>query len=456
MTENVGQVIASRAARRMRWVGGWLLVMLLLPVVAAAAPLAERQVLENGLTVLVASRRALPIVTINVTVQAGSLWEPEGQAGLANLAALLLTRGTTTRTAAQIDEEVDFIGASLSSSAGRDSSEVDLTLLKKDLPKGLELLADVLLHPAFGEAEIARKVRETRAALRKRQEDPGDVAQEAFNELVFGSHPYGRPLEGTDASLSTITRDAIVRFYREHCTPERSIITVVGDVEPKEIAQQLHALLNAWPKGKSTGERAGDPKPMQEKPVVKKIDRSVTQANIFLGHQGIRRDNPDFYAVTVMNYILGGGGFSSRLVERIREEKGWAYDIHSYFYPGLERGVFQVGLQTKNETAGAAVGEVLREIRRMRDQGVTDQELADAKAYLTGSFPLRLDTNRKLAGLISTVEYYKIGLDYADRYPKLIEVVTKEEVLRVARAYLWPDRYVLVVVADQAKVALPE
>jgi zinc protease len=443
----------KRRGRLIAWFG---LMLVLLPALSAAAPLAERHHLENGLTLLVASRRALPIVTIKVTVQAGSLWEPEGRAGLAYLTGSLLTRGTTTRTAAQIDEAIDFIGASLSSGADRDSGELDLTVLKKDLPKGLELLADVLLRPAFQEGEIVRKVREIRAALRKRQEDPGEVALEAFNELVFGKHPYGRPLEGTDASLSAITRDDIVRFYRDHYLPERTIVTVVGDVEPKEIIAQVRALLNAWPKGTVRVERARQADPLQDKPLVKKIDRSVTQANIILGHQGIRRNDPDFYSVTVMNYILGGGGFSSRLVERIREQKGWAYDVHSYFYPGLERGAFQVGLQTKNENAGLAVEEVLRELRRIRDQGVTDQELADAKSYLTGSFPLRLDTNSKLAGMISAVEYYKLGLDYADRYRTLIEAVTKEDILRVARAHLTPERYVLVVVADQTKAALPQ
>ena len=446
----------SRRGARDRLVVLASIVLLLLPGIAAPAPLAERQVLQNGITLLVASRRALPIVTVNVTVQAGSLWEPEGQAGLANLTASLLTRGTTTRTAAQIDEAVDFIGASLSSGADRDSSELDLTVLKKDLPKGLELLADVLLHPTFPEDEIARKVRELKAVLRKRQEDPGEVAREAFNELVFGTHPYGRSLEGTEASLSAMRRDEIVRFYRDHYTPERTIVTVVGDVEPKEVGEQFRALLKDWAKGERTVEKAVAPRPLPEKVIVKKIGRSVTQANIVLGHQGIRRENPDFYALTVMNYILGGGGFSSRLVERIREEKGWAYDVSSYFSPGLERGSFQVVLQTKNETAGPAVDEVLRELRRVLEQGVTDEELADAKAYLTGSFPLRLDTNNKLSGLISTVEYYKLGLDYADRYPGLIGAVTREDILRVARAYLSPDRYVLVVVADLAKAALPQ
>jgi zinc protease len=425
-------------------------------VLVAAAPLAERQVLENGLTLLVRSSQALPIVTIKVTVQAGSLWEQEARAGLANLTALLLTRGTTTRTAAQIDEAVDFIGASLSSSADRDMSELHLTLLKKDLSKGLELLADALLRPTFEQGEIARKVQELRAALRKRQEDPGEVAQEAFDKLVFGDHAYGRPLEGSETTLAAITRDEIVRFYRDHYTPERTFITVVGDVDRREITDRIRALLGSWPKGKGTVTRATEPKPLQGQIVVKKVDRSVTQANIVLGHQGIRRDNPDFYALTVMNYILGGGGFSSRLVERIREQKGWAYDVSSQFSPGLERGSFQVALQTKNETAGPAVQEVVRELKRIREQGVTDQELADAKAHLTGSFPLRLDTNAKLAGLISAVEYYKLGLDYADRYRTLIEGVGKEDILRVARTYLKPEGYVLVVVADQAKAALPE
>ncbi len=433
-----------------------LLLLLLQPVIVAAAPLAERQVLENGLTLLVRSSRALPIVTIKVMVQSGSLWEQEGRAGLANLTALLLTRGTATRTAAQIDESVDFIGASLSSSAGRDLSELDLTVLKKDLPKGLELLADALLHPAFEQGEITRKVQEIRAALRKRQEEPGEVAQEVFDDLVFGSHPYGRPLEGREATLTAITRDEIVGFYRDHYTPERTFVTVVGDVDRSEITGQIRALLGSWPKSKATVKRASEPTPLQGKIVVKKVERSVTQANIILGHQGIRRDNPDFYALTGMNYILGGGGFSSRLVERIREQKGWAYDVSSQFSPGLERGSFQVVLQTKNETAGPAIQEVVRELQRIREQGVTDQELADAKAYLTGSFPLRLDTNAKLAGLISSVEYYKLGLDYADRYRTLIDGISKEDILRVARTYLRPDGYVLVVVADQAKAALSE
>ncbi|MCZ7625776.1 MAG: hypothetical protein C3F12_04900 [Candidatus Methylomirabilota bacterium] len=433
-----------------------LLLLLLLPVVATAAPLAERQVLDNGLTLLIRSSRALPIVTIKVTVQAGSLWEPETRAGLADLTALLLTRGTTSRTAAQIDESVDFIGASLSSSAGRDSSEVDLTVLKKDLPKGLELLSDILLHPVFEQGEIVRKVQELRAALRKRQEDPGEVAEEEFNRLVFGSHPYGRPLEGTDASLAAITRDDILGFYRDHYTPERTSITIVGDVDRDEITDRIRRSLGSWTRGKASVERATVPTPLQERIVVKKIDRRVTQASIVLGHQGIRRDNPDFYALTVMNYILGGGGFSSRLVERIREKNGWAYDVSSQFSPGLEPGAFQVVLQTKNETAGPAVREVVRELQRIREQGVSDQELADAKAYLIGSFPMRLDTNAKLAGLISTVEYYKLGLDYADRYRTLIEGVSKEDILRVARTYLKPEGYVLVVVADQAKAALSE
>jgi zinc protease len=433
-----------------------VLLALLSPSRATAAPLAERHVLDNGLTVLVASRRALPIVTVNATVRGGSLWEPAERPGLAHLTASLLTRGTATRTAAEIDETVDFIGASLSAQAGRDFSELEVTVVKAHLAAGLEVLVEALRRPAFPQDEVVRKVQQIRAALRKRQENPGEVAREAFNALVFGDHPYGRSLEGTEASLSAVGREEIVRFYRERYTPDRAIITVVGDVEPEEIMRQVRSLLGDWAGGAPGADRAAEPAPPAESAVTRKIERGVSQATIVLGHQGVSRDDPDYYALTVMNYVLGGGGFSSRLVERIREAEGWAYDVSSSFSPGLSRGSFQVVLQTKNETVWAAVDAVVRELRRMVERGVTDQELADAKAYLTGSFPLRLDTNRKLAELISAVEFYGLGLDYADRYPALIDAVTTEDVLRVARAHIRLDRYVLVVVADHAKAAQPD
>jgi zinc protease len=182
------------------------------------------------------------------------------------------------------------------------------------------------------------------------------------------------------------------------------------------------------------------------------VNKDLTQANIVLGHNGVPRGNPDFYAIQVMNYILGGGGFSSRAMDSIRNERGLAYSVYSYFGAEKSHGSFQFVMQTKNETAVEAIRIAKEEMGRMREQPVTDQELNDAKDYLIGSFPLRFDTNRKVAGFLAQVEYYELGLDYPERYPDLIGKVTRDQVLRVAKQYLRPDELVTVIVANQQKI----
>jgi zinc protease len=185
-----------------------------------------------------------------------------------------------------------------------------------------------------------------------------------------------------------------------------------------------------------------------------KIDRDLTQANIVLGHIGISRENPDYYAVSVMNYILGGGGFSSRLMQSIRDSMGLAYDVHSFFRPYKESGTFEIGVQTKNESAQIALDEISKQLERIRKEHVSDEELSEAKSYLTGSFSRRLDTNRKIADFLASVEFYNLGDDYVKKYADYINAVTKEDVLRVAQKYLDPEQYILVVVANQKKAVL--
>ncbi len=419
----------------------------------AKEPIAKRAVLDNGMVLLVAERPALPIVHLSLLIKGGSSEEPPEKAGLARLVAALLTQGTEKRTAAQISEEIEFVGGSLGASAGYDTSTVELTVLKKDLDLGLELLADILTSPTFPEEELKRKVREVQAAIRKGREEPGEVAQKAFAEAVFGAHPYGRPGEGTEESLGRITRQDLLEFHRAFYLPNNSIMAVAGDVTIEEMVTKLKRYLAHWKPGR-VRERPVPEVSKKEKPLVKKIQMNITQANILLGHLGLSRSNPDYYAVLVMNYILGGGAFASRLWENIRENRGLAYDVSCHFLPRRFPGAFQVELQTKNESANTAIEEVLKEIRRIREEPVSDQELEEAKAYLTGSFPLKIDTNAKVAGLLGNIEYYGLGLDYVASYPRLIGAVTKGEVQRVARKYLDLEGYVLVVVADQEKAAL--
>ena len=419
----------------------------------AAEPIGKRIVLKNGMVLLLSEKHTIPMVTINMAIKAGSTAEPEDKPGLASITASLLMQGTKRRTANRISNEIDFVGGSLSVSGGDDFASAGLRVLKKDIRTGLDLLSDVLMNPVFDQKEIDRKVKEILAEIQRQKEEPNVVAGEAFDRAVFGKNAYGRTNEDVAAYLPKLTRQDILAFYSARYNPKNAIIAVVGDVTEKEIVALLKEYFKAW-KGKEQALPAPVAPPEITKNSVIKIDRNITQANINMGHLGISRENPDYYAVMIMNYILGGGGFSSRLMDNIRDNKGLAYDVHSMFSAQKEPGAFTVGIQTKNESANEVIAEVFKEINRIRTEPVSERELADAKAYLTGSFPLRMDTYAKIAGMLSSIEIYNLGLDYPQKYPGLINSVTKEDILRAAKKYLHPDKMAIVVVANQEKAKL--
>jgi zinc protease len=235
--------------------------------------------------------------------------------------------------------------------------------------------------------------------------------------------------------------------------PNNSILSIAGDLSAEELQGILQQYLNEWKKT-DIPPKGSEPTAEKRKKAVLKIDKDLTQANIIIGNLGLQRDHPDYYAVSVMNYIFGGGGFSSRLMQAIRDEKGLAYDVHSFFAAQKEKGSYQIGLQTKNESANTALDEIIKQVKKITTELVLDQELSDAKSYLTGSFRRRLDTNRKIADFFAMVEFYNLGLNYITKYPDYINAVSKEDVLRVARKYLSAEEYVLVVVANLKKTNL--
>ena len=415
--------------------------------------MSKRILLDNGMVLLLVEKHDLPAVTINVTVKAGTTVEPEDKPGLASLTASLLMQGTSRRSASQISDEIDFIGGSLTASGGDDFASANLRVLKKDLQAGMDLLSDILINPVFDQQEIDRKVKTTLADIKRRKDEPGVVAKEAFNKAVFGRNPYGKTSEDVANYLPKLTREDILSFHAERYSPNNSLIAVVGDVTEKEITALMNSCFKTWKKTDKPIPSSVQA-PIADKQIALKINRDISQANIVMGNLGMGRENPDFYAATVMNYILGGGGFSSRLVDNIRDNRGLAYDVHSFFSANKEPGTFTVTIQTKNESANEVIKETLKEIRRMQSELVSDKELADAKAYLTGSFPLRMDTYAKIAGMLTSIEIYNLGLDYPQRYQVLINSVTREDVLRVARTYLHPDNTIIVVVANLEKTKL--
>lgn len=408
----------------------------------------KRHVLPNGLTVLHVERHTLPIITVTLLIKAGPFYEPAQKAGLANLTAELLTEGTKKRKAKDISEEIEFIGASLDSSAGSDFSTINLSVLKKDIDTGFEIFSDILLNPTFPEEEIKRKKDMIIGNLRQSEENPSFVVDRVFRKEVYGDHPYGRLITGTEETISRIKREDIVKFHNDYYRPNNAILSIVGDITSEELQNLIDKYLAKWekssiPAGPIVSEVAKGKK-------VIPIDKDLTQANIIIGHRGIKREDPDYYAVTVMNYILGGGGFSSRLMQTIRDEMGLAYDIHSFFDSRKEGGLFSINVQTKNETANTVIEEILKELKKIKTESVSDQELDDAKAYLTGSFTRRFDTNKKISDMLVAVEYFNLGLDYLEKYPEYIKSVTKDDIIRVAKKYLDTDNYILVVAAKQS------
>ena len=427
-----------------------ILSIYVLAVPSTAAMIPQRSVLENGMILLTSEQRALPMVSIELLIDAGSRHDTPKQEGLANLTARLLTYGTQRRTALEISDALDFIGARLSTGCGEDLANVGMTVLKKDIGTGLELLAEVLTASTFPQDEIDRQKQSILASIRAREESPSDIAQRRFAAALYPQSPYGRPVEGDESSVKGLEQKSLKAFYERYYRPNRTILSVVGDISHQEIAQALNQVFRSWAKG----EPATPPVPLSKAGSAEtiRVNKDLTQANIILGHEGVGRENPDYYAIQVMNYILGGGGFSSRTLDSIRNERGLAYSVYSYFGAEKRRGSFELVMQTKNETALEAIRIANAEIRRIREELVAEEELTDAKDYLTGSFPLRFDTNRKVANFLAQVEYFELGLDYPERYPDFIRKITREDVLRVAQKYLKPEQLITVLVANQNKI----
>jgi zinc protease len=350
----------------------------------------QRVVLPNGLVVLTSEERTLPFVTFKLLIHAGARRDPSGQGGLASLTTRALLFGTQKQSMASVNEQLDFMGASLSSDAGRDYVVLSFRVLKKDLGDGFKLFMEVLTEPAFPAEEVKNEVARTLAAIRASEDRPGEVAEKAFLKALYGASSYGQPVIGTKESVEKLTDEGLRQFYGSYYDPNNCIMVIVGDIEEHALKDTIVPQLSAW-KARPAPVSVVEIKPESTKKTVT-VDRPLTQANLILGHEGITRDNPDFYAVTVMNYILGGGGLTSRLMQEIREKRGLAYSVSSNFDTGKYQGSFRVVLQTKNASARDAIRLAVAEMSRMRTQLVSEKELDGAKKYLIGSFPLRLIT----------------------------------------------------------------
>ena len=415
------------------------------PAAPAPAPW-TRFTLPNGIVVLIAERPGIPIVIVRASVEAGAVLDPPTKVGVANLTALLVTRGSANRTALEIDRAIEFVGGNLEGEGGRDASEVGLSVLRKDLALGLDLLADALVRPAFPDAEFERKRDEVQASVRRSEEDPGTVAARTLRRLVFGEHPYGRAVTGTEASLRTITREDVVAFHRAAYRPERTIVAVAGEVTAAEVRAALEARLGGWSVATPAPASPG-PADLGQPSRTEAADRALTQATVLLGQATVTRKHPDFYPLLVASQILGGGS-SSRLYSRIREERGLAYSVYAQYVPGRLAGFFLVELQSENARIREALSVVREELIRLRRERVSEDELTRVRSSLVGGFPLRMGTAEDVSELLVGIERFDLGLDYPARFRQAVSAVTAEDVLRAVRTHWDPDGMSLALVGN--------
>ena len=414
----------------------WLAALV---VPAAAAPLAHREVLPNGIVLLVAERPTIPIVVARLYTRAGSVYDLPDAGGLANLTADMLTRGTAKHTAPELDRAIEFVGGSLEGDAGRDGATVSLSVLKKDLRLGLDLLAEVVLTPTFPEAELKRRSEEIAANIERSEQDPGTVASRLMAQLLYPGHPYSRPVTGTVESVKKLTREQLVAFYRVNYRPDATIVAVVGDVTRDEVRSELLSRLGGWA-APGTPRPAIPTTPAAPPAESREVRRELTQATVSLARPGIKQDHPDYFSLVVANYILGGGS-ASRLYMKVREERGLAYSVYSTLGLGRYGAAYFVGLQTRLDGVDEAVRVTKEEMARMTREPVSARELDLAKSYLIGSYPLRLDTSGKMASLLVVVEENQLGLDWPDRFKAGVSKVTAADVKRVAAIYMDPATF---------------
>jgi len=404
--------------------------------------------LTNGIRVVVQENHTSPSAVICGHLWAGNVSDPPEKVGLADFTAAAVRRGSTTRTYQEINELVESVGASVFFDAGRRLTRFGGKSLAEDLTLLVDVLADLLLHPSFPPQEIEKLRGQALTHLKELEDDTRHLADREFRRLLYQDHPYGWPVEGTLESIPLIQRNDLVTFYQTHYRPEGAVIVVTGDVSAETVAELLEKHLGSWRGDPSYAAVAAEMPPVSAPQDARRSVRVLsnkTQVDIVFGTVGLPRTAPDFYAARVADTILGHMGLMGRLGDTVRDQLGLAYYVYSTLEAGLGPGPWSVSAGVAPEHVEQAIDAITAEIVRMRDQLVSEQELEDAQDYLTGTLPLRLETNEGITATLLNMELYGLGDDYIIRYPSIIRSVTRDEIQAVVRKYLDVERFALAV-----------
>ncbi len=408
-----------------------------------------RHVLSNGVVVYAVEDRSLPLINVSALVRTGAYLEPAGKEGLASLTgSQMRAGGTTTKTAEQFDEAADFLAAAINSSVAGTQGSASLNVLAKDIDQGLALYFDMLRNPAFQEDRLKLAKSQILQSMERRNDRTDAIEDREWTRLMRGAEHFSAK-DSTKASIEAITREDLLAFHKKYFHPGNLIFAVSGDFDTKQMLAKLEAALKDWPVSKEIVPEVPKPafSPVAGVYAVHKAD--VNQGRVTIGHIGTTRDNPDSYALSVMNDILGGGGFTSRIMSRVRSDEGLAYSAGSSFDLGTYYpGTFEASFQSKSTTTAQAIDIVIEEINRIRTTKVSAEELETAKNSAVEIFPRFFATAAQIAGTFAADEFTKRPADYWEKYRERVRAVTADDVQRVAQKYLTPDKLVVLVVGN--------
>lgn len=419
--------------------------------VTLATPQIQHWQAKSGAQVYFVEDHGLPMLDVSVNFPAGSGFDSAGKSGLAAFTHGMLDHGAPGLSEDDISRRMADIGAALGGNFDQDRAGIELRTLSnpEQRKEALAIMAAVLQHPSFPEPIVAREKARLIAGLRESETRPEAIAAKAFGKAVFGDHPYGLEAAGEIATVQKFKRADLEAFYRAHYAAKHAVVALMGDMtraEAEGIAEQLTAQL---PAGGAPAEVV--PVQLQIKASEQRIAHPASQSHILLGAPGIARGDADYFALYVGNYILGGGGFVSRLMTEVREKRGMAYSIYSYFIPMQQPGLFQIGLQTKKEQADEALKMVHGILHEYIDKGPSEQELAAAKDNIIGGFALRIDSNKKILEYLGVIGFYHLPLTYLDDFTGKVEQVTVAQVREAFKRHVNPDALATVIVGAPEK-----
>jgi zinc protease len=419
-----------------------------LPSRPISFPPYELRTLPNGMQVIVVMHHEQPEVTMRLLVRAGAAYDPPGKSGTASLAASLLNQGTATRSAQEIADTIDSIGGALDTGAGSDVTSASVLVMKDSFDIGMDLLADVVRRPAFAPEEIERQRRQAINNLGVSLEDPNFVAGAVLNRLIYGFHPYGLPDSGMPGTIAKLTRDDLREFHRRYFAPNNAILAIVGDVAADEALAAATRVFGDWQRQAVQPPTLPEPpRPTRRIVIVDKPDSVQTAVRI--GQLGVPRKTPDYMDLDQAIRILGGEG-SNRLFRVLRSERSLTYSASADMNTLLLAGDIVAETDTRSEATVEALRLIVDEFTRLQRERIGDGELAGAQAYMTGSFPLTIETPGAIARQVVNVVFYDLSLDELRTYRQRANAVTPDDVLRVARQYIQPERLSIVMVGNAA------